>query len=59
MTTDRHIRVALLGHGVVGSAVAKLLVSQGPDLAARIGRPVELAGVGGPGDDDPEARSEP
>jgi len=45
MTTDRHIRVALLGHGVVGSAVAKLLVSQGPDLAARIGRPVELAGV--------------
>jgi len=39
------IRVALLGHGVVGSAVAKLLVSQGPDLAARIGRPVELVGV--------------
>ncbi|MGI8720838.1 MAG: homoserine dehydrogenase [Geodermatophilaceae bacterium] len=39
------IRVALLGHGVVGKAVATLLVSQGPDLAARIGRPVELAGV--------------
>lgn len=37
--------MALLGHGVVGSAVADLLVSQGPDLAARIGRPVELAGV--------------
>ena len=37
--------MALLGHGVVGSAVAKLLVSQGPDLAARIGRPVELVGV--------------
>jgi homoserine dehydrogenase len=41
----RAIRVALLGHGVVGRAVAKLLVSQGPDLAERIGRPVELAGV--------------
>jgi len=40
------IRVALLGHGAVGSAVARLLVSQGPDLAARIGRPVELVGVG-------------
>ncbi len=39
------IRVALLGHGVVGKAVATLLVSQGRDLAARIGRPVELAGV--------------
>lgn len=39
------IRVALLGHGVVGKAVASLLVSQGPDLAARIGRPVELVGV--------------
>ncbi len=39
------IRVALLGHGVVGSAVARLLVSQGPDLAARIGRPVALSGV--------------
>ncbi|MBA3339978.1 MAG: homoserine dehydrogenase [Geodermatophilaceae bacterium] len=41
----RPIRVALLGHGVVGSAVARLLVSQGPDLSARIGGPVELAGV--------------
>ncbi len=39
------IRVALLGHGVVGSAVARLLVTQGRDLAARIGSPVELAGV--------------
>jgi len=45
-TPDTPIRVALLGHGVVGSAVARLLDSQGPDLAARIGHPVELVGVG-------------
>ncbi len=39
------IRVALLGHGVVGSAVARLLLGRGADLAARIGARVELAGV--------------
>jgi homoserine dehydrogenase len=37
--------VALLGCGVVGSEVARLLVEQYDDLAARVGRPLELAGV--------------
>jgi len=39
------LRVALLGCGVVGSQVARLLVSQAADLAARVGSPVELAGI--------------
>jgi homoserine dehydrogenase len=40
------LRVALLGCGVVGSEVVRLLRSQSDDLAARIGAPVELVGVG-------------
>ncbi len=39
------LRVALLGCGVVGSAVARLLIEQADDLAARVGAPLELAGV--------------
>lgn len=39
------MRVALLGCGVVGTEVARLLVAHGDDLAARIGRPLELAGI--------------
>src|SRR6201995_530644 len=39
------IKVALLGCGVVGSQVARLLHEQAADLAARVGAPVELAGV--------------
>ncbi|WP_194288586.1 homoserine dehydrogenase [Ornithinicoccus halotolerans] len=39
------LRVALLGCGTVGSAVAQQLIERGPVLAERIGRPVELAGV--------------
>jgi homoserine dehydrogenase len=39
------LKVALLGCGVVGSAVARLLTTHADDLAARIGRPVELAGI--------------
>ena len=42
---ERPLRVALLGCGVVGSEVARLLVAQREDLAARIGAPLELAGV--------------
>jgi homoserine dehydrogenase len=38
-------KVALLGCGTVGSAVLRLLDEQADDLAARIGRPVEVAGV--------------
>jgi homoserine dehydrogenase len=40
------LRIALLGCGVVGSEVVRLLISQAEDLAARIGAPLELAGVG-------------
>jgi homoserine dehydrogenase len=39
------LRVALLGCGVVGSAVARLLTSHSDDLAARAGAPLELVGI--------------
>jgi homoserine dehydrogenase len=39
------LRVALLGCGVVGSAVARLLTENAGDLTARIGRPLEIVGV--------------
>ncbi len=39
------LKVALLGCGTVGGAVLRLLDEQGEELAARIGRPVEVAGV--------------
>jgi homoserine dehydrogenase len=39
------LKVALLGCGTVGSAVLRLLGEQSGDLAARIGRPVEVAGI--------------
>ena len=39
------LRVALLGCGVVGSQVVRLLHEQADDLAARVGMPLELAGV--------------
>ncbi|MEO9325543.1 homoserine dehydrogenase [Nocardioides sp. C4-1] len=39
------LKVAILGCGVVGSQVVRLLDEQAGDLAARVGRPVELAGV--------------
>lgn len=39
------LKVALLGCGTVGSAVLRLLDEQAADLTARIGRPVEVAGV--------------
>jgi homoserine dehydrogenase len=41
----RPLRVALLGCGVVGSEVARIMTTQARDLAARIGAPVELAGI--------------
>ena len=43
--STRSLRVALLGCGVVGSEVARILVEQADDLAARVGAPVELAGI--------------
>lgn len=39
------LRVALLGCGTVGSDVVRLLHTQAADLTARIGAPVELAGI--------------
>ena len=39
------LRVALLGCGVVGSEVARLLIEQAVDLRARVGRPLELVGI--------------
>jgi homoserine dehydrogenase len=39
------LKVAMLGCGVVGSEVVRLLTEQSVDLAARVGRPLELAGI--------------
>jgi homoserine dehydrogenase len=39
------LKVALLGCGVVGSQVVRLMHEQAGDLSARIGAPLELAGV--------------
>jgi homoserine dehydrogenase len=39
------VKVALLGCGVVGSEVVRLLHSQASDLTARVGAPLELAGI--------------
>ncbi|MEV5894608.1 homoserine dehydrogenase [Nonomuraea fuscirosea] len=39
------LKVALLGCGVVGSQVIRLMHEQAGDLAARVGAPLELAGV--------------
>jgi homoserine dehydrogenase len=39
------LKVALLGCGNVGTEVARLMVEQAGDLAARIGNSVELAGI--------------
>ncbi len=44
-TPDAPLRVALLGCGVVGSAVATMLTGHAADLAARVGVPLELVGV--------------
>lgn len=41
----RPLKVALLGCGVVGSEVARIMTTHADDLAARVGAPVELAGV--------------
>src|ERR1700742_1691812 len=39
------LRVALLGCGVVGTQIVRLMDEQADDLAARIGVPLELAGI--------------
>ncbi|MFE1433093.1 homoserine dehydrogenase [Streptomyces griseoaurantiacus] len=45
MMRTRPLKVALLGCGVVGSEVARIMTTHAEDLAARIGAPLELAGV--------------
>ena len=40
------LKVALLGCGVVGSQVARQILELSDDLYARIGRPLELVGIG-------------
>ena len=42
----RKLRVALLGCGTVGTEVVRLLHEQADDLTARIGAPLEVAGIG-------------
>ncbi|MGV1010317.1 MAG: homoserine dehydrogenase [Dermatophilaceae bacterium] len=39
------LRLALLGSGVVGSAVARLLTRHAADLQARVGRRLEIVGI--------------
>jgi homoserine dehydrogenase len=41
----RPLRVALLGCGVVGSSVVRLVQEQAGDLAHRVGVPLEIAGI--------------
>ncbi|GAA3492094.1 homoserine dehydrogenase [Streptomyces cremeus] len=45
MMRTRPLKVALLGCGVVGSEVARIMTTHADDLTARIGAPVELVGV--------------
>ncbi len=40
------LRVALLGAGVVGSQVARIITHEAESLRQRIGRPLELVGIG-------------
>jgi homoserine dehydrogenase len=45
MSPVKSIRLALLGCGVVGTEVVRLLHEQAEDLTARIGAPLELVGI--------------
>jgi len=45
MAQSAPLRVALLGCGTVGAEVVRLLHGSADDLAARIGAPLELAGI--------------
>ncbi|WP_409201260.1 homoserine dehydrogenase [Luteipulveratus flavus] len=43
--SESSVRVALLGCGTVGTSVARRLVEHADELAARVGRPLEIVGV--------------
>lgn len=45
MNGYRDLRVAILGAGSVGSQVARLILEQGDELAARVGARLTLAGI--------------
>ncbi|GAA4592530.1 homoserine dehydrogenase [Actinoplanes octamycinicus] len=45
MSPVKPVRLALLGCGTVGTEVVRLLHEQADDLTARIGAPLELAGI--------------
>ncbi|GAA0219658.1 homoserine dehydrogenase [Saccharothrix mutabilis subsp. mutabilis] len=45
MPGQKPIKVALLGCGTVGTEVVRLLTDHAADLTARVGAPVELAGI--------------
>ncbi|MFT3862544.1 homoserine dehydrogenase [Micropruina sp.] len=45
MTPARPLKVALLGCGVVGSQVARLLLDSGDEFQARVGRRLDLVGI--------------
>ncbi len=45
MTEHRDLRVALLGSGSVGAQVARLLLEEQDELAARVGARLKLAGI--------------
>ncbi|MBB4891303.1 homoserine dehydrogenase [Streptomyces olivoverticillatus] len=45
MMRTRPLKVALLGCGVVGSEVARIMTTHADDLTQRVGAPVELAGI--------------
>ncbi|EFQ82993.1 homoserine dehydrogenase [Aeromicrobium marinum DSM 15272] len=44
-SVDRPLRIALLGCGVVGTEVARLLTRDADELARRVGLPLELVGI--------------
>src|SRR5258705_2072876 len=43
--STKPLKVALLGCGVVGTEVVRILTERADDLAARVGAPLELAGI--------------
>ena len=45
MQEYRPLRIALLGAGSVGSQVARLLIENKAELAARVGAELELVGI--------------
>ena len=44
-SSSEPLRVALLGCGTVGSQVARMILTRGDDIIARVGRPLEIAGI--------------